>query len=372
MALSSTPGPRPALAAVLAAPGVVGVLGLLGAVGALGACGSGLADRGPGQEAQAPPGAAPEGMVWVPPGTFSMGGDGPQTRPDELPKHTVRVGGFWMDATEVTNAQFQTFVEATGYVTTAEKAADWAELKAQSPPGTPKPPDEMLAPGSLVFTPPDSSVPWNDVSRWWSWTPGASWRAPLGPGSTIAGLEQHPVVHVSWDDARAYASWAGKRLPTEAEWEWAARGGAENALYPWGNDPIDEGAVKANSWQGSFPHDNQVRDGYFGLAPVASFAANPYGLHDMAGNVWEWCEDWYRPDTYARRAGGEVVDPRGPEDGFDPAEPYTPKRVQRGGSFLCNDGYCAGYRAGGRMKSSPDTGLSHTGFRCVRIPEGER
>ncbi len=302
-------------------------------------------------------------MVWIPGGRFQMGSDGPLW-PDEAPAHEVELDGFWMDATEVTNARFRAFVEATGYVTTAERAPVWEELASQLPPGTPRPDDALLVAGSLVFVPPAGRVPLNDVSRWWRWTPGASWRAPSGPGSSIEGQDDLPVVQVSWDDAAAYARWAGKSLPSEAQWEWAARGGGAGP-FPWGTEPLDAGAPKANTWQGTFPTEDRGRDGFRGVAPVGSFAPNAYGLFDMAGNVWEWCADWYRPDAY-KMAEARGHDPRGPPASFDPAEPTVPKRVQRGGSFLCNDSYCLGYRVTARMKSSPDSSTSHTGFRCVR------
>lgn len=308
-----------------------------------------------------------EGMVWIPPGTYLMGADNDEARPDEYPKHKVSVKGFWMDTHEVTNAQFREFVEATGYLTTAEKAPDWEEIKKQLPPGTPKPADELLVASSLVFTPPNRPISLNNASQWWSWVADASWKHPEGPSSDIKGKDNFPVIHISWDDAMAYAKWAGKRLPTEAEWEWAARGGKENNIYPWGNEGIDKGVVKANSWQGQFPNNNALRDGFYGLSPVKSFAPNGYGLYDMAGNVWEWCADWYHSDYYktANKSSG-ITDPQGSPVSYDPMESTVPKRVVRGGSFLCNDSYCSGYRVAARMKSSPDTGLSHTGFRCVK------
>lgn len=313
---------------------------------------------------------APAGMVWVPAGSFRMGSDNPRwARPDEQPPHTVRVSGFWMDRTEVTVAQFREFVEATGYLTTAEIPPDWEELKKQVPPGTPKPDDSVLVAASLVFTPPSEPVSLMNVARWWSWVPGADWLHPEGPDSDVSGREDHPVVHVSWDDAVAYAAWAGKRLPTEAEWEWAARGGLDDPLYPWGDAPINgsEPALRANTFSGTFPHDNTLVDGFERTAPVGSFPANGYGLVDMGGNVWEWCADRYRHDTYAQDdAPAGVQDPRGPTDSLDPAEPLVPKRVQRGGSYLCNDSYCSGFRVSARMKSSADTGLGHSGFRCVK------
>lgn len=309
------------------------------------------------------------GMVWIPAGEFMMGAvDGDSlARTDEKPRHKIRVEGFWMDETEVTNAQFRAFTKATGYLTTAERKPVWEEMKKQLPPGTPKPPDEVLVPGSLVFRQPDRPVPLDNPAYWWEWKPGANWQHPEGPGSSIAGRDNHPVVHISWDDAVAYAKWAGKRLPTEAEWEWAARGGQPDAIFAWGNEPIETGEVKANTWQGNFPNENTGRDGFQRAAPVKSFKANGYGLFDTAGNVWEWCQDWYRHDYYqtSNQSAG-VANPPGPSTSFDPDEPTIPKRVQRGGSFLCHDSYCASYRVSARMKSSPDTGLVHSGFRCVR------
>lgn len=307
-----------------------------------------------------------EGMVYIKGGVFEMGADNEQARPDEYPKHKVEVDGFWIDKHEVTNAQFREFVEATGYVTTAEKKPDWEEMKKQLPPGTPKPPEDVLVAASLVFTPTDRAVDLNNYSQWWTWVSGANWRQPEGPGSSIEGKDDYPVVHVSWYDAKAYADWAGKRLPTEAEWEYAARGGKQKKIYPWGDEHIDMKAVKANSWQGQFPNYNAERDGYFGLAPIKTFQPNDYGLFDMAGNVWEWCADWYHYDYYKMTADATLLsNPSGPSGSYDPMEPSVPKRVQRGGSFLCNDGYCSGYRVASRMKSSPDTGMSHVGFRCV-------
>jgi formylglycine-generating enzyme required for sulfatase activity len=316
------------------------------------------------------PVTAPPGMVWVPGGEFTMGTDDEQGWADEKPAHRVRVDGFWMDATEVTNAQFREFVEATGYVTTAEKKPDVAELMRQLPPGTPPPTPDKLVPGALVFTAPAGEVNLKDFSRWWKWTPGASWRHPEGPASSLAGKDDHPVVHVSWDDAAAYAEWAGKRLPTEAEWEFAARGGLEGKPYVWGDERPTDRDVFANLWQGEFPRTNLAADGHERTAPVRSFAPNGYGLYDMAGNVWEWCADWYQRDLYQRRSGKDViVNPTGPRRSLDPARPFTPQRVQRGGSFLCNDSYCSRYRPSARHGCSPDTGMSHVGFRCAMTRE---
>lgn len=306
-----------------------------------------------------------EGMVWIKGGQFTMGSSNDEGRPDEYPQHQVKVDGFWMDATEVTNAEFKKFVTATGYVTTAEKAPDWEELKKQLAPGTPRPADSALVAASLVFTPPSNSVPLDDASQWWRWTKGANWKHPEGPGSSLEGKDNFPVVHISWDDANAYCKWAGKRLPTEAEWEYAARGGLTNQPYSWGSEAVEQGQPKANTWQGHFPDHNTGWDGFTGAAPVGSFAANNYGLYDMAGNVWEWCSDWYRQDYYRQFKGKVVVNPKGPSSGLDPDEPLIPKRVVRGGSFLCNASYCSSYRVSARMKSSPDTGLENTGFRCV-------
>lgn len=305
-----------------------------------------------------------------------MGSTDPLARPDEAPVHHVSVDGFWMDATEVTNAQFRAFVEATGYITTAERPLDWEEIRKQVAPGTPKPADSQLQPGAVVFTPPDQPVASGDVREWWTWTIGANWRHPGGPSTTIDGKDMEPVVQVSWDDAVAYCQWAGKRLPTEAEWERAARGGLDSKVNVWGDEPI--GPERCNTWQGRFPDVNTSADGYARAAPVMSFPSNAYGLYDMAGNVWEWCADAYRPDTYELRAHDSgksnaddvLINPAGAERAFDPRNPYAAEsRVHRGGSFLCNDSYCASYRPSARMASPPDNTMQHLGFRCVVTPQ---
>lgn len=311
-------------------------------------------------------------MVWIPGGEFSMGmtdptlvlcgGDDPM--PDAQPVHRVYVDGFWMDATEVTNADFAKFVAATGYVTVAERKPNAADF--------PDAPVELLVPGSIVFTPPAYPVPLNNALHWWRYVPGASWRHPEGPRSDVTERGNYPVVHIAYEDAAAYAHWSGKRLPTEAEWEFAARGGQTGKSYTWGDDLQLDGRWMANIWQGSFPDADTAEDGFDGIAPVACFPANPYGLHDMGGNVWEWTSDWYRPDTYYRdaetSAGAIVQNPHGPSktDSFDPQEPGVPKRVQRGGSFLCTDQYCTRYMVGSRGKGDPGTSSNHLGFRCVQ------
>ncbi len=296
-----------------------------------------------------------EGMVYIPAGEFWMGTE--ESYGDCKPVHKVYVSGFWMDRTEVTNAQFERFVRATGYQTIAERKPSAKDY--------PNAPPEKLVPFSIVFTPPDHAVPLNEHLRWWQAVPGADWRHPEGPGSSIKGRENHPVVHVCWHDAMAYARWAGKRLPTEAEWERAARGSLDRKRYCWGDELLPGGKWQANIWQGHFPYENTARDGFTGTAPVASFPANGYGLHDMAGNVWEWCADWYRPDYYK---DSPTTNPQGPRDSDDPQEPGVPKRVQRGGSFLCSDEYCMRYLPGARGKGEPNSAASHVGFRCVWSP----
>ena len=306
-------------------------------------------------------------MVEIPGGEFEMGANSDQADPDEYPTHKVKVDGFLMDVTEVTNQEFAQFVEATGYVTTAQQDIDWEEMKTQLPPNTPQPDPELLKAGSLVFRATDSPVPLNNPGYWWEWTTGADWKHPLGPDSDIEGKELHPVTHISWEDAKAYAEWAGKRLPTEAEWEWAAMGGMSNTVYPWGNELDSGDEIHANYWQGGFPYENQEKDGFYLTAPVGTFQPNGYGLYDMSGNVWEWCEDLYHYEYYNEHSPEEIAyNPRGPQSSFDPDEPLIPKRVLRGGSFLCNDSYCSGYRVSRRMKGDMKSSYNHTGFRCVK------
>ncbi len=313
------------------------------------------------------PPAPPEGMVWIPGGEFTMGSESPEAKPDERPVHRVKVDGFWMDATPVTNRQFQAFVAATGYVTIAEKAPTLEEIMAQVPPGTPPPAPELLVPASLVFQPSKGPVPLSNHFIWWDWKPGANWKHPLGPDSSIVGKEDHPVVHVSYFDAVAYAQWAGKRLPTEAEWEFAAYGGQKDVPYTWGSEEFSEEEPQANIWQGQFPYSTTKKDGNMGTTPVKTFKPNPYGLYDMAGNVWQWCADRYHVSYYKEEAQkGLSINPKGPSKSYDPDEPYAEKYVHRGGSFLCHKSYCKGYRITARMKTCPDTGLNHLGFRCVK------
>ncbi|MEZ4940050.1 MAG: formylglycine-generating enzyme family protein [Saprospiraceae bacterium] len=330
----------------------------------LSALGCGTDGQG-NQSSEHHPAQKKDGMILIPAGTLFMGGDNAQADPNEFPKHMVEIQAFWMDETEVTNARFEAFVKATGYVTVAERPVNWEEIKQTLPPDTPKPPDSVLQPGALVFHPTNQPVSLDDPSAWWVWTNGADWRHPEGPGSSIAGKMDHPVVQIAWEDAMAYAKWAGKRLPTEAEWEWAARGGQAKTIYPWGNEAPEAGSPKANFWQGMFPYQNSLQDGYFTTSPVKSFEPNGYGLYDMAGNVWEWCSDWFDFNFY-KNPDATKANTRGPERADNPSMPYLQEKVMRGGSFLCNDDYCSGYRNSRRMGSSPDTGLNHAGFRCVR------
>jgi formylglycine-generating enzyme len=311
---------------------------------------------------------SPPGMVKIPGGEFSMGSMLPGSKRNEQPVVKVKVDAFWIDEHDVTNAEFDKFVKATGYKTTAERPVDWDELKKQVPSGTPKPPDEMLQPGSLVFAPSEGPVDLREMNGWWRWTIGASWQHPEGPGSDLKGREDHPVVHVSWDDATAYAKWAGKRLPTEAEWEFAARGGLDGKRFAWGDEFKPDGKFMTNTWTGNFPYKNSKEDGFDGTSPVKSFPPNGYGLYDMGGNVWNWCSDWYRVDTHARlKLEPSCHNPQGPKTSYNPGHPdQTEERVTKGGSFLCHVDYCESYRPAARRGTPPDTGMSHIGFRCVR------
>jgi len=307
----------------------------------------------PVSRAPSPNAPSTKGMIWVPGGEARLGS---QERDADAPMRRVRISGFWIDAVEVSNAEFAKFAKATNYVTIAERTPSAEEF--------PTVPKDKLVPGSLVFTPPPNAVELREFWAWWSYVPSANWRQPEGPGSSILGREDHPVVHVSWQDAQAYVKWANKRLPTEAEWEFAARGGLDQQRYVWGDQQKLGGRWPANIWQGHFPQDNTQDDGFLTTNPVRTFEPNAFGIYGMSGNVWEWCQDWYHPRGYGDPSL-VAVDPRGPKASFDPDEPGMGKRVQRGGSFLCSDVYCLGYLPGTRMKSTPDTSLCHTGFRCV-------
>lgn len=305
-----------------------------------------------------PPGPAPEGMVWIPGGTFWMGCEDCDM-PDTTPVHLVEVDGFWMDKAPVTNAQFAQFVDATGYVTIAERKPDPKDYPEVDP--------KSLVAGSAVFTPPPQDVPLDDITQWWRYVPGASWKHPEGPASSTKDREDHPAVQIAWEDAVAYAKWAGKRLPTEAEFEFAARGGKDRDRYAWGNELKPGGQWAANIWQGRFPSENTAEDGYLRTSSVMAFPANGFGLYDVGGNVWQWCSDWYRPDYFATLAeSGVAHNPQGPADSDDPREPGVPKRVQKSGSFLCSDRYCSRYLVGSRGRGAVDSGGSNTGFRCVK------
>jgi sulfatase modifying factor 1 len=311
-----------------------------------------------------------------------MGSDHRLAQANERPAHPVRVKGFWMDQTHVTNDAFAEFVRQTGYQTSAERKPEWETIRVQLPPGVPRPPDDALIPGAMVFTGTSGPVSLNDYSQWWRFVPGAHWRQPHGPGSSIDGLGDHPVVQVSHADALAYAEWAGKRLPTEAEWEFAARGGLEQATYVWGDDAMPDGEMLANFWDTRarpFPVVSAKAGGATGTVPAGTFPPNGYGLHDMTGNAWQWVADWYRADQFVRAAGGTarnrpLANPQGPDRSHDPHErgvpPDAPKRVIRGGSFLCNEDYCLSYRPSARRGSDPHSPMSHVGFRLVQDGPG--
>ncbi|MCB5362187.1 formylglycine-generating enzyme family protein [Pusillimonas sp. CC-YST705] len=318
----------------------------------------------------------PKGMAWVPGGVFLMGSDHKLAYANERPTHQVKVPGFWMDVTHVTNDQFAQFVRETGYVTTAEQVPDWETVRVQLPPGTPPPPEGVLVAGAMVFIGTDTPVRLDDYSRWWRYVPGADWRHPQGPDSSIEDKGGHPVVQVSYADAQAYAKWAGKRLPTEAEWEFAARGGLEQATYAWGDELLAEGSRQANYWDTTerpFPVVSPRAGGAASTLEAGTFPPNGYGLLDMTGNAWQWAADWYRADYFAQQAkhaSGPINNPQGPNESFDPSEPgvplNAPRRVIRGGSFLCNEDYCLSYRPSARRGSDPYSPMSHLGFRLVK------
>lgn len=325
-------------------------------------------------ENKAPPQGGPyENMVWIPGGEFSMGAADPlghaanhvgmQATHDSRPIHRVYVDGFWMDKTEVTNAEFSKFIAATSYVTLAERA-----LLPEDYPGVPA---EALVVGSVVFHEPDHEVPLNNPLVWWTYTPGANWRQPAGLDSDIKGKDNYPVIHIAYEDAVAYAQWAGKRLPTEAEWEFAARGGLTGKLYPWGDEFLPGEQWMTNSHQGHFPNHDSAEDSFHGISPVAQFPANNYGLYDVAGNVWEWVSDWYQPDYYSQLTSNADLsrNPTGPEYSYDPNQPGIAVRVHRGGSFLCTEQYCSRYMVGTRGKGDVLTGTNHLGMRLVKTIE---
>jgi formylglycine-generating enzyme len=307
----------------------------------------------------APDGRPGRGMVWIPGGSFLMGSD--DHYPEEAPAHRVTVDGFWMDRHTVSNDQFARFIQKTGYVTVAERAADPAAYPGAKP--------ELLVPASTVFSQPRQRVDLRNQYNWWSYVPGANWRHPQGPGSSIKKRPDHPVVHVAWEDVDAYAEWANKQVPTEAQWEFAARGGLDGTAYAWGNEFTPAGRWMANTWQGEFPIENLKLDGYEGTAPVGSFPPNDYGLLDMVGNVWEWTSDWYQEHGEVTHACCTAVNPRGGdrEDSYDHRQPEVriPRKVMKGGSHLCAPNYCQRYRPPARMAQAVDTSTSHLGFRCI-------
>lgn len=311
-------------------------------------------------------------MVYIKGGEFLMGSDSRLAKANEKPAHRVRLHSFWIDATDVTNAQFAKFIEATGYVTTAEQKPDWETLKVQLPPNVAKPDDSKLQPGAMVFVGTSAPVPLDDYSQWWHFVPGANWRHPQGPNSNIIGKDNYPVVQVSYEDALAYASWKGKRLPTEAEWEFAARGGREQNDYAWGNQFQPQGKRMANTFSGTqFPVVSLETMAKIGTSPVKTYPANGYGLYDMSGNVWQWVADWYRADAFAIAARqSRIVNPRGPTESYDPSHPgvvpvNAPERVTRGGSFLCDPNFCTSYRVSARRGVDPYNPMSHIGFRLA-------
>ncbi|WP_115461952.1 formylglycine-generating enzyme family protein [Winogradskyella aurantiaca] len=309
----------------------------------------------------------PDGMVLINGGTFTMGAVGDLTLPREYPRHPVTVSSFYMDTHEVTNAEFKVFVDATGYKTIAERPIDWEELKKQLPAGTPKPPEENLRPGSLLFKLRPGVTDLTNYFQWWEWTVGTNWKHPDGPGSSIQGKESHPVVHIAYADAKAYAQWAGKRLPTEAEWEYAAQGGLKDPIYPWGDKDVNDTPFECNFFQGQFPSFNSSEDGYLTTAPVGSFKSNGYGLYDMAGNVWEIVSDKFDEDYYSMLSTETpTINPKGSYRSYYRENNYAKHTVIKGGSFLCNDSYCSSYRVSAKMPLETDSAMNHVGFRCVQ------
>jgi len=307
-----------------------------------------------------------DGMVWIPGGEFKMGTDEKDAYPAEKPAVKRKVSGFWMDETEVTNAQFKKFIDETGYITIAEQKPEWEEMKKQLPPDTPKPDESLLQAGSMVFIPPTDPVDTRDISQWWKWVTGANWKHPEGPNSNLEGRWDHPVVHIAYDDAVAYAKWAGKRLPTEAEWEFAAKGGLIDKRYAWGSELRPSGKFMANTFQGNFPNGNKGEDGYMGTAPVKNFPPNNFGLYDIIGNVWEMTDDWFDAIKFQRLAGNASVLDSNMNQCYNPSNPFAKERVIKGGSFLCSDNYCVNYRPSARQGHAYDSGTSNVGFRCVK------
>lgn len=321
--------------------------------------------------------STPQDMAWIPPGSFQMGSNSALAQLNERPAHAVKVDGFWMDVAHVTNDEFARFVKDTGYLTTAERKPDWETIRVQLPAGIPKPPDDVLVPGAMVFVGTQGPVNLDDYSQWWRYVPDANWRQPQGPGSNLHDKGDHPVVQVSYEDVLAYAKWAGKRLPTEAEWEYAARGGLEQATYAWGDELMPGGKPMANYWdtnQRSFPVVSPQAGGAEGTLPAKTFPPNGYGLYDMTGNAWQWVADWYDAEYFGKQAAAAkkqpLANPAGPGKSLDPFDQGVPadapKRVIRGGSFLCNEDYCLSYRPSARRGSDPYSPMSHVGFRLVK------
>ncbi len=311
----------------------------------------------------------PKGMIWIPGGVFYQGAVPQDTMAMhyEKPRHQVAVNGFFMDTTEVTNTKFKKFIEETGYITIAQREIDWEEMKKQLPPGTPRPHDSIMQPGSMIFKKTKLSISnFQDYSQWWQWTIGANWKHPYGPESSIEGKDDFPVVHIAYEDALAYCKWANRRLPTEAEWEYAARGKNHESIYFWGDD-VSKLSSRANTWTGEFPVENNKKDGYELQSTVGQYAPNTYGLYDISGNVWEWTSDWYHIDYYKKLALEKdlVVDPKGAQKAYNPSNPYIQEKVIKGGSFLCSVSYCASYRLSAKMGASPDSSTDHIGFRTV-------